>query len=430
MLLRLGVSNFRSIREYAEISLIAAASIKDQSADLLTWEGARQQVLPGIILYGANAAGKSSVHSAMGALKGHVLNSFSKLGATAKIPRRYFALDNSSADEPTRLDCDFIIDDVRYHYGFEFDDHRFLREWLFSFPEGHRRILFNRDVEQDQIDFGKHLRGRNKAIEELTRPNSLFLSAAAQSSHPQLTAIYSFFEDKIVGVGAATNDTVTQNKIGRGADERLIPFLKLADTGISGLKVLEQENNELSERIYKSIRASVMAELSDESPVKISSGRPEKEIFFSHAGEDGRVFELPYQYESRGTRRLSDLVLRAFMALDTGGTLFVDELDASLHTLLSLKLIELFMRRATNPNGAQLIATTHDTNILCAGILRRDQVWFAEKGFAGNTHVFPLTDIQTRNTDNLEKGYLQGRFGAIPFLGQIDDLIRDENGTA
>ena len=430
MLLRFGVSNFRSIREYAELSLIASDAIKDRGPDLLEWPAGKVRVLPGIVLYGANAAGKSSVYMVMSAMRSHVLQSFSKQGATADIPRSPFALDRVSSEEPTRFDCDFILNQVRHHYGFEFSDTKFLREWLYAFPEGHRRVLFSRDAEMPSIEFGKHLKGRNKSIEELTRPNSLFLSTAAQSSHPQLTPVYSFFERQLTGFGAGMNSRSIQNKIGKRNDPRLVPFLQLADTGIAGLNIKEVEIDERSRKLFQTIRASLMAEAVDDVDLVIDEPKPRTEVLFSHTGLEEELFELPFVNESRGTRRLSDMVLAAFATLDSGGTIFIDELDTSLHTLLSSKLLRLFMDKTTNPHGAQVVATTHDTNILCSGLLRRDQIWFAEKGHSGSTHLYPLTDISTRNTDNLERGYLQGRFGAVPYLGRVEDLLDADNGAA
>lgn len=429
MLLRFGVSNYRSIRNYCEMSFIASGAIKDKGPALLGWNGVKTQVLPALILYGANAAGKSSMHLAVGAMRGHVINSFRKLEAGAKIPRDYYALDVVSHDRPTRFDCDFVIDDVRYHYGFEFDGNAFNREWLYSFPEGYKRLLFNRDSENPDIEFGKHLRGENRSIEKLTRPNSLYLSAAAQGAHAQLTGIYNFFSTKIFGMGAALNDAAIQRRIGEGADPRLVAFLRYADTGISDMQVRTEPENVMFKKTFKSVRASLIAELGEGAAAHISEEpAPQAQVVFFHGGEDGESYELPFTRESRGTRRLASIVMTAFAALDQGGVLFIDEIDASLHTLLSLKLVSLFLDADTNPHGAQIVATTHDTNILCAGKLRRDQIWFAEKDQAGSTNVYPLTDISTRNSDNLEKGYLQGRFGAVPYLGNIPDLfgVRDD----
>lgn len=426
MLLRLGVSNFRSIRDYAELSLIASDAIKDKGTDLLDLPGAKYRVLPAVVTYGANAAGKSSIHMALGTMGSHVLNSFRKLEAGAPIPRSPFALDKTSKEKPTRFDCDFVIDGVRYHYGYEFNNVEFEREWLFSFPEGYRRVLFNRDSANGDIEFGKHLKGKNKAIEELMRPNSLFVSVAAQSSHEELTKIYDFFRRSTMGVGAGLNDTNVQKSIGSNNDPRLIPFLKNADTGISGLEIREESQSEETKKLLAALRSTLASEIGDEAGSLLPDNDPSRTaVFFQHIGEDGELFELPFSRESRGTKRLSSVILSAYQALDRGSVLFIDEIDTSLHTLLSVKLISLFTSKATNPRGAQIVATTHDTNLLCCGLLRRDQIWFAEKATDGGTQLYPLTDIKTRNTDNLEKGYLQGRFGAIPYFGDVDALFGD-----
>ena len=111
-------------------------------------------------------------------------------------------------------------------------------------------------------------------------------------------------------------------------------------------------------------------------------------------------------------------------ALDWGSIVIIDEIDSSLHTRACEQIIALFQSPKTNPKGAQLIATTHDTNLLNPDTLRRDQIWFTEKDGEGATHLYPLTDIHTRKGDNIEKGYLQGRFGAVPFAGSVDDFIK------
>jgi len=424
MLLRLGVSNYRSIRDYAELSLIASDAIKDKGTDLLELPGAKYRVLPAIVIYGANAAGKSSIHMALGSMGSHVLNSFRKLEAGAPIPRYPFALDKTSKDKPTHFDCDFVIDGVRYHYGYEFNDKEFEREWLYSFPEGYRRVLFNRDYENDEIEFGKHLKGKNRAIEELMRPNSLFVSVAAQSSHDELTKVYDFFRHSAQGIGASLNDDSVQKAIGSKNDQRLVPFLKTADTGISGLEIREKAQPEEAKKILAALRNTLASEMGDEvGSLLLDDNASRTAVFFKHIGEDGELYELPFSGESRGTKRLSKVMLSAYEALDRGGVLFVDEIDASLHSLLSIKLVSLFTNKLTNPRGAQIVTTTHDTNLLCCGSLRRDQIWFAEKANDGGTQLYPLTDIKTRNTDNLEKGYLQGRFGAIPYFGDVTALF-------
>ncbi len=150
---------------------------------------------------------------------------------------------------------------------------------------------------------------------------------------------------------------------------------------------------------------------------------PEFAIELAHRGSEGEAIYFDLDHESAGTRRLLILLGSVFHALDDGVPLVVDELDASLHTRACEAVLSLFSSPATNPNGAQMIATTHDTNLLRSPLLRRDQIWFTEKDGEGATHLYPLTDIRTRKGDNIEKGYLQGRYGAIPFSGPIADIF-------
>lgn len=149
-----------------------------------------------------------------------------------------------------------------------------------------------------------------------------------------------------------------------------------------------------------------------------------------HITSDGGTVYFTLDSESSGTRRLLLLLHHAFKALDQGSLLIVDELDTSLHTQACEAIIAPFSSRDTNPKGAQLVATTHDTNLLRSPMLRRDQIWFTEKDEGGATHLYPLSDFKVRKEDNLEKGYLQGRFGAIPFAGSALALFGDRTHGA
>jgi len=422
MLLRIGVANYQSIREYSELNLVASSSIKDDDGGLISAIDDKIRVLPIVLVYGANASGKSTLHNVMGSIQNHVLNSFVKRTATAPIIRSYFALDNESKNKPTIMDCDFVIEGTRYHFGFEYNNESYLKEWLYSFPEGHRRTLYLRGGGQEDIYFGKSLKGRNKIIEDLTRPNSLFLSAAAQNSHPQLTEIYNFFATQVMGVGVSVNNSDIEKEISTSDHDKLVKFLNIADTGIAGVAVSKKEPNELEQKMFKALRQTMMEEMPD----AVEAGQPleaRASVRFLHRGKDGVEKHLPFHVESRGTRRVASLALKCFKAIETGSVIFIDELDASLHTLLTSKIIDLFKDRAVNSKGAQLIATTHDTNLLCMQNVRRDEIWFVEKSKSGETCIYPLTDIKTRNSDNLEKGYLQGRFGAVPYMGDVTSLF-------
>ena len=149
-------------------------------------------------------------------------------------------------------------------------------------------------------------------------------------------------------------------------------------------------------------------------------------VEFRHRTASGAGAFLPREAESAGTLSFLRAAMTATSSLAAGHVLAIDELDTSLHPLLARSIVGLFQSPKTNPKGAQLLFTTHDTNLLDRRTLRRDQVWFTEKDGSGATCVYPLTDIKTRKTDNIQRGYLQGRFGAIPFIGDQDFRPGDE----
>ena len=309
-----------------------------------------------------------------------------------------------------------VVENVRYHYGFEATDGAFTAEWLYSFPRERRQMLFERD--NATFVFGRHLKGRNQVISELTRPNSLFLSAAAQNGHDELTRIFLFFQAIQLDTGAPSQPAALAVKLRRKeADERIIRYLEMSGTGITGYRVDEASLDRLLSNYDTSIEV-----YPDGTSTLTQNNAEDRTLKLAHRGTAIEPVYLEFDQESMGTRRLLGLLVPIFQALDTGTPILVDELDSSLHTQACELLLSLFGSPVTNPKGAQLIATTHDTNLLYSKHLRRDQVWFTEKGQEGATHLYPLTEFRTRKSDNLARGYLQGRYGATPFAGRAADL--------
>ena len=360
------------------------------------------------MIYGANASGKSNLVNAMGTLCGMVLLSQIKGEPGGGVPRHPFRLDEESPRSPSRFDIDFLVDGVRHHYGFEASDSVFESEWLYAFPKSHRQTLFQRTG--DEFHFGRGLKGQNRVIAGLTRPNSLFVSAAAQNGHEQISRVFSYFRslrgDQNI---AAPEEEVSERFTGKELDSRVIDFLGKIDTGVVDYRLSESELSEKDLGIPREAFA-LLKEISGPEPPKWAT------IELAHRGRGDAPFYLDMERESAGTRRLLLVLDLAFRALDEGAPLFIDELDASLHSQAAEEVLKLFCSRESNPKGAQLIATTHDTNLLASSLLRRDEVWFTEKDIEGATRLYPLTDIRTRKGDNIEKGYLQGRYGGVPFI--------------
>ena len=413
MLLRFAVANHLSIREKQELSF-AASSLRDRSDGLIDCKAAQNgSVLPAIVIYGANASGKSNVVNAIAAMQGMVLWSHTQGEPGGGVPRHAFKLDSTCLLTPSRFEIDFIINDVRYHYGFETTDDVFAAEWLYALPGSHRRRMFERD--NGEFNFGRWLKGQNNNIAGLTRPNSLFLSAAAQNGHELLSKIYEYFRSiEFASTISIPGRTASARFTGDGPDPRVIDFLTSINTGVIGYQKRETEIPEKSRAMLREVFASV--EKFSVGTIKIEPDEYDKHVAIelAHRSRQGEPVYLDLDSESAGTRRLLIVLGLAYQALDEGTLLCIDEVDASLHTYASEAILKLFCQPEINRNGAQLIATTHNTNLMKSSVLRRDQLWFTEKTPEGATELYPLTDIRTRKSDNIELGYLQGRFGALP----------------
>ncbi len=411
MLLRFSVSNHLSIRDSQEL-LFTASSLKDRSDGLIDCAAAPNgSVVPAVVIYGANASGKSNLLEAITVMRHMVLRSHTEGDPGGGVPRHAFRLDTESYRRPSRFEIDFVLDGVRHHYGFEANDREFLSEWLYAFPKSHRRSLFVRDG--DDYRFGRDLKGQNSVIAGLTRPNSLYVSAAAQNRHEQLSAVFGYFLSfhGFMGVGVAGPEASAW-LVDEEVDSRVIDLLGKIDTGICDYRRTERELPEEMQTLPRELFELVRKRSSASMEFDVEGKRATVEL--GHRSREGKPVFLDLNLESAGTRRLLLVLSLVYRALDEGTPLAIDELDASLHTLAGAEILKLFCSPETNPRGAQLIATTHDTNLMDASVLRRDQLWFTSKDADGATHLYPLTDIRTRGSDNFERGYLQGRYGAVP----------------
>ena len=420
MLIRFTVTNHLSICESQELSLVAS-TLKDRRDGLIDCKAVSSKtVLPAIVIYGANASGKSNVLNALETMKKLVLWSHNKGEPGGGIPREAFKLDPACSSAPSVFEIDFVLDGVRHHYGFEATDEEFSAEWLYTYPVSHPRKLFERD--KVVFSFGRELTGQNQKIAGLTRSNSLFLSAAAQNSHEKLSNIYQYFKSITIANSISVRGAQASAQLARDElDSRVIKFLTAIDTGVVGHRRKSTEISEKAQAIQKEVTAAINKVLN----ITLSNEPEDDQYHFielAHRDRKGESIYFDLDSESAGTRRLLVILSLVFQALDEGSPLCIDEVDASLHTKASEAILKLFCSPVTNLNGAQLIATTHDTNLMGSNVLRRDQLWFTEKTTQGATELYPLTEIRTRKGDNIELGYLQGRFGALP----SDDSISYE----
>lgn len=417
MLLRFFVKNFRSIRDRQELTLVAS-SLRDLEQSKMHIEAIGVDALRVAAMYGANASGKTSVIRALHYMASAVINSQRTWPPSGPIPVEPFLLDSVSAATPSTFEVDLVIDGTRYNYGFSLDSLRVIEEWLLAFPRGRKQVWFRRRAEQDDgFRFGKYLLGENRSIQSLTRPNSLFLSAAAQNGHQQLLPIFEWFSKRLSVVSPTYRDAFRLSAV-RMCDtddgrERLLRFLESADLGIVGIDAKERE---IPEKLQTAFRVFLKS-ITDAEPPTDANTIPD--IHLRHQSSDGAAIALEFENESDGTKALFALAAPVSSALSTGGVLCIDELDSSLHPVLALQVVQAFVDPASNTSGAQLIFSTHDTNLLDADLLRRDQIWFTEKDRSGATHLYPLSDFRPRRGENLQRGYLQGRYGAIPLPSRL-----------
>jgi hypothetical protein len=416
MLVQFRVENHRSLRGEQVLSMVASAA--DGEDPRLIRSGAIDHaLLPAVALYGANASGKSNVLHALAFMRSAVLYSHRQWDPAGGTPHEPFALSGSQSAS-SLFEADIVVGSVRYRYGFVLSAERVEEEWLHAWPKGRKQAWFER--EGDHFEFNKSLRGENDTIRGLTRPNSLFLSAAAQNNHAGLVPVFDWFAPSHFKLRRSARSAIPVGALGdifspqlslfvdlkdaRTQDrEAIVGLLRAADIGILDLRVISPTREHGVAR-------------------RPTSAKP-SELFFQHRTEDGKEAWLPAEAESAGTMTLLQIAARLVGVLRKGGLLCIDELEASLHPALALAIVRLFNAPEHNPKGAQLVFTTHDTNLIGNVLgeppLRRDQIWFTEKDHGGATKLYPLTEFHPRKEENLERGYLQGRYNAIPFLGEL-----------
>ena len=454
MLLRFGVANHRSIHDYQELLLSASRRIKREGL-VIPVPTLKEAAVPIAAIYGPNAAGKSNLIDAMDEMRWAVVESHKDLGATARIRRSPFRLDDTAEAKPTRFDCTFTVGqqgadgqgsdqpESVYEYGFEYTATEFCKEWLYRISRKERQstqVLFERETRDGKIrvKFGSQLPGENRTIANLTRPNSLFLSAAAQNNHPRLTDLYQYFVENwvILLEGVAMGEMYIANRLAEYEHlGRLVELVNQADIGVSGIDVKEEEFSEKDLEFaqeFTQLMAKHVEGVSSMREFLLKEILHRKQLRFSHATSGGRTRMLGYDSESKGTRTLLSLLIPALDALSRGSLLVIDELDTSLHPDLARAFVSLFNKEDSNPNGAQLVFSTHDVTLLGSRLIRQDEIWMTDKNREGASGFTPLTDFKLRSRDDIERAYRHGRFGGVPtaddFLFAFDDDRRPAAG--
>ena len=435
MLIRYGTENHLSLCDYQEVICLAAPALKDDAVELLkhtTARGGEQDILPVIAMYGANAAGKSNMIDALRFLFYAASDSYHAWNRRKNFPHLYCEVDGEGKKRPSSYDCDIVINGTHYNYGFSITSIGIEQEWLYAYTAGPKRVLFERNFSNKEnaiINLGRSMGHKDTSLRKLAESRKyLFLSAAKYIKHDTLGPIADFFENQFALISGSNNrpDELIADDLSTPEVKRKVEtILSKADFGIESIQITSKKIDDKQKDLGKKI-SEFLKDITgtDEGPTFPEETRS---LNFIHKRSDGTTFKVPKSRESSGTIHLLSLLAPIISALKYGKLVVLDEITTSLHTNLSREIINLFSSKESNPNNAQLIFSTHDTNLLSCGVLRRDSIWFAEKDRDGKTCVYPLTDFKVRKGENIEKGYLQGRFGAIPFIGDIRYMFLEES---
>jgi AAA15 family ATPase/GTPase len=417
MLIEFTVKNYRSIKDEQVFSLAKAKGDElQQTNSFVPTAPASVPLLRAAAIYGANAAGKSNVISAMKAMKSIVSHSASDGQSGHKMPIKPFLFDEESSESPTEFEMVFINEGVRYQYGFTATKYQVIEEWLFAFPNGRPQNWFSRinnpETGQSSYKFGDSLTGPKMVWKNATRTNALFLSTAVQLNSEQLQPVFNWFDEKfqVSGVDGWSLEFTASLCDEPSDKKRILDFLQAADIDIYDIHMDKDkfDPKRVPSDLPAHIKVQMVNQLKDETFVDIKT---------VHKTASNKLVRLDIEDESDGTQALFAFAGPVIDTLKNGLIMVVDELHNHFHPKLVQYLVELFHNNKTNPHNAQLIFTTHETSILNQDVFRRDQVWFCEKNDEQATSLYPLTDFSPRkDRENIEQGYLSGRYGALPFV--------------
>lgn len=423
MIIQFSVGNYRSFYEKRTISFLAKG-ISEHSQ--IVFKQDKHKVLPSLVIYGANSSGKSNVIRALNQMRYNVLNSV-KLNSNDELEYDPFLLYNTSEEEPTFFEIVFLSEqEKRYRYGFEYNSNKIINEWLFVGKTiKDEKPYFIRTQEGIGVsDFFEEGEDKIKS----TNDNRLFLSLVAQLGGVTSQQVIDYFSNYNILSGIEHNDyeSFTKRMLANKLDgaEETIHFFQTLNLGFKSINVVEKEFdiNELPDQLPKSMKSKLIKELTGKFTIDLKTLHNK----FDKRGKIlGEVIMDKDTQESEGTNKIIDLSGPIFDTLINGKALIIDELDAKLHPLITMKIVELFNNPKINKNKAQLLFVTHDTNLLGEEIFRRDQIWFTEKDEYEQTDLYSLYDItlpdgtKVRNDANLERNYIKGRYGAIPYFSKI-----------
>ena len=456
MIVSFSVSNFLSFSSEETFSLVASGRLAATHGDhAVPIPDSKEKVLRTAVLYGANGAGKSNLFKAVRYVRTVALNPRNKGTGTGRLPFRF----GDGEGAPSTFDLQFIAGDKLYRFGFKVDDQRILEEWLVQVVGGRERPLYERVTDSDrkvtiESEGLKTAGDKVLALATVGGPQNQSFLATIQATleasdvGEELRAILAWFKGGLVLLGPDEKLGPLGYSLTMDSDltKFASAFLKSSSTGVDHLDIAEEEISEdelrrlLPEGIVSAVFANIAASPNGTAVLEMGDNH---ELVLERKGENhynritiqaahvhnpNRVDRLNLNEESDGTRRLLNLIPALHHLRTESGVFFIDEIDRSLHPILVREFLDFFLKSCAG-GKRQIIVTTHESNLLDLDLLRRDEIWFAEKDAAGATRLYSVVDFKVRKDLEIRKHYLQGRFGAVPFLGNLD-LLLTESGEA
>lgn len=402
MLIEFSVNNYKSIKDDLTLNMM---DLKNSS-----------KALPSAVLYGANASGKSNVLHAMKMMRRIVLNVDRIMLSTDKLPYNPFRLSSQTESAPTSFDVVFEKEFKKYKYGFSYNSKEIVSEYLMVYESARPTTIY---------EFEKNVFKPNSKIPSLKKivkpKNFLYLWEADKQNVEPAKVVLEWFDELIHisfddegGLRGVFSQKWLDFLDEKTQKDMIVAFLQTADTGIKDVlkdsSGLEKQKRKMADGSFE-----VFFVDSPQSVITIH------EKFGKNKQKEGVAYFDLFKDESTGTKKMFFIAELFIMALQYGSILFLDEMDANLHPILTRELIEIFNNPEINTLGAQLVFTSQDTNLLDLSLLKKEQIYFVEKDRFGGSHLASLSDYNNvRNSDKVEKKYIFGKYGAIPYIGKFD----------
>ncbi len=434
MLIQFSVRNFKTFKDEVKLTMFASNSDKTtrEAENVFEIPKFNLRLLKSAVIYGANASGKTKLINAASVMREFIMNSSKESQEGEPINTEPFRLNTRMEGQPTMFELVFIHREDMFRYGFEVSKEKVISEWLYHRPKTKETEIFYREGQKFTLHPTLFKKGNLLVKENLVRPNALMLSVAAQFNDSLAKRIFEWLRQfrQLSGLREDGYMGFSLHKASeKGGKTKILEWLKNADIGIDDIRVETMSLNELPSDLPDEIRIKLLEKIKDKD-TKIYSDLVTVHAKYDETNTQVDIEEFKLmEEESSGTRKFFALSGPIIQALDNGEVLFVDELDSKIHPNLVCKIVDIFNSKEANPQNAQLIFNTHDTNLLGSGLFRRDQIWFVEKDRYGAAALYPLSSFKTnegaRKTDNFEENYIMGRYGGVPILSDFDNLLKE-----